>query len=208
MLVGSCGARSGRSFSAPAGSGSPAGRSRRRPFRCRRIRARQAPTADLESVPEAFTQAPFVRSHDRRLVCALDPPESADPFRDRPQTVNALAPSSSANDAEISLALLDQGANEAGTEGTQPGMVAAVVGMKRRNPTWGCPRIAQQIVLAFGIPINKDVVRRILARQYRPRPDSDGPSWLTSLLMRKTVCGVSICFDANRPSCAHTGCSS
>ena len=40
-------------------------------------------------------------------------------------------------------------------------MVTAVIDMKRRNPTWGCPRIAQQITLAFGIPINKDVVRRI-----------------------------------------------
>ena len=29
-----------------------------------------------------------------------------------------------------------------------------------------------------------------------------------SSVTRKTVCGVSICFDANRPSCALTGCSS
>jgi hypothetical protein len=35
--------------------------------------------------------------------------------------------------------------------------------MKQRNPTWGCSRTAQQIALAFGIPLNKDVVRRILA---------------------------------------------
>jgi hypothetical protein len=34
--------------------------------------------------------------------------------------------------------------------------------MKRRNPRWGCPRIAQQIALAFGVQIDKDVVRRIL----------------------------------------------
>ena len=53
--------------------------------------------------------------------------------------------------------------------------------MKQRNPTWGCPRIAQQITLAFGIPINKDVVRRILAARYQPTPDSAGPSWLTVL---------------------------
>ena len=53
--------------------------------------------------------------------------------------------------------------------------------MKQRNPIWGCPRIAQQITLAFGIPINKDVVRRILAARYRPKPDSAGPSWLTVL---------------------------
>jgi hypothetical protein len=39
-------------------------------------------------------------------------------------------------------------------------MVAAVIDAKRRNPTWGCPRIAQQIILPFGILINKDFVRR------------------------------------------------
>jgi putative transposase len=53
--------------------------------------------------------------------------------------------------------------------------------MKRRNPKWGCPRIAQQIALAFGIEIDKDVVRRILSVRYRPQPDSAGPSWLTFL---------------------------
>jgi putative transposase len=35
--------------------------------------------------------------------------------------------------------------------------------LKQRNPRWGCPRIAEQIALAFGIDIDKDVVRRILA---------------------------------------------
>ena len=53
--------------------------------------------------------------------------------------------------------------------------------MKRRNTTWGCPRIAQQIGLAFDIEIEKDVVRRVLAGHYRPEPDSSGPSWLTFL---------------------------
>jgi hypothetical protein len=53
--------------------------------------------------------------------------------------------------------------------------------MKQRNPTWGCPRIAQQIAWAFDLPIDKDVIRRILARHYRPEPDSGGPSWLTFL---------------------------
>jgi len=59
------------------------------------------------------------------------------------------------------------------------GGVAAVVQMSQRNPTWGCPRIAQQIAVAFDIPINKDVVRRILAAHYQPGPNSSGPSWLT-----------------------------
>jgi putative transposase len=68
-----------------------------------------------------------------------------------------------------------------GPQGPSRDVVAAIVDMKRRNPTWGCPRIAQQITLAFDIPINKDVVRRILAARYRPVPESDGPSWLTVL---------------------------
>jgi len=53
--------------------------------------------------------------------------------------------------------------------------------MKRRNPGWGCPRIAQQIALAFGVEIDKDKVRRILSAHYRPESDSAGPSWLTFL---------------------------
>jgi transposase InsO family protein len=68
-----------------------------------------------------------------------------------------------------------------GPKGPTQEVIAAVVDMKRRNPTWGCPRIAQQIALAFAIPITKDVVRRILAVRYQPGPDSAGPSWLTVL---------------------------
>ena len=68
-----------------------------------------------------------------------------------------------------------------GPKGPSQGVIAAVVDMKQRNPSWRCPRIAQQITLAFGIRINKDVVRRILASRYQPKPDSAGPSWLTVL---------------------------
>ena len=68
-----------------------------------------------------------------------------------------------------------------GPNGPGEDIMAAVIDMKQRNPSWGCPRIAQQITLAFGVPINKDVVRRILAVRYRPAPDSPGPSSLTVL---------------------------
>jgi len=67
-----------------------------------------------------------------------------------------------------------------GPKGPNKELIAAVVEMKRRNPNWGCPRIAQQITLAFGVDIDKDVVRRILSVHYRPDSDS-GPSWLTFL---------------------------
>ncbi len=56
---------------------------------------------------------------------------------------------------------------------TRPGrktghVIRLVVEMKRRKPAWGCPHIAEQINLAFGTTINKDMVRRILAQHYRP----------------------------------------
>jgi len=68
-----------------------------------------------------------------------------------------------------------------GPKGPAKELIDAVLEIKRRNPTWGCPRIAQQITLAFGVGIDKDVVRRILGKHYRPKSGSGGPSWLTFL---------------------------
>jgi putative transposase len=69
-----------------------------------------------------------------------------------------------------------------GPKGPTQDLIHAVVEMKLRNPDWGCPPIAAQISLAFGVLINKDVVRRILATHYHPSPDAGGgPSWLTFL---------------------------
>ena len=61
-----------------------------------------------------------------------------------------------------------------GPKGPSAELIRAVVEMKQRNPNWGCPRIAQQIALAFQIQIDKDVVRRILAQRYRPGQHPDG----------------------------------
>ena len=71
--------------------------------------------------------------------------------------------------------------NRPGPKGPKQDVIDAVVAMKRRNPSWGCPRIAQQIKLAFGLEIDKDVVRRILSVHYRPESDAGGPSWLSFL---------------------------
>src|SRR5262249_9508177 len=66
-----------------------------------------------------------------------------------------------------------------GPKGPRKELIDAVVEMKRRNRTWGCKRIAQQIALAFGVDIDKDVVRRILATHFNPEAGSGGPSWLS-----------------------------
>ena len=59
-----------------------------------------------------------------------------------------------------------------GPKGPTKELIDGVVEMKRRNRTWGCKRIAQQIALAFGIELDKDVVRRILATHFRPEAGS------------------------------------
>jgi putative transposase len=63
-----------------------------------------------------------------------------------------------------------------GPKGPTADLIRAVVEMKRRNTSWGCPQIAEQINLAFGTSINKDVVRRILAMHYRPVPTENCPA--------------------------------
>lgn len=66
-----------------------------------------------------------------------------------------------------------------GPKGPSPELIAAILGMKLKNPRFGCPRIAQQLRYVFGVDVDKDVVRRVLAKHYRPEPS--GPSWLTFL---------------------------
>ena len=67
-----------------------------------------------------------------------------------------------------------------GPKGPSTEFIVAIIEMKRRNPKFGCVRIAQQISYAFGVDINKDVVRRVLAKHYQPGDcGSNGPSWLT-----------------------------
>jgi transposase InsO family protein len=72
-----------------------------------------------------------------------------------------------------------------GPKGPTPALIAAIVEMKRRNPRWGCPRIAQQLALVFGVELDKDIVRRVLARHYHLEPSGGGPSWLTFLAHTK-----------------------
>jgi putative transposase len=66
-----------------------------------------------------------------------------------------------------------------GPKGPSKELIAAVLEMKRLNPRFGCPRIAQQISHAFGLEIDKDVVRRILANHSLPESGGKGPSWLS-----------------------------
>src|SRR5262245_27480258 len=95
-----------------------------------------------------------------------------------------------------------------GPKGPPKELIEAIVEMKRRNPSWGCPRIAQQITLAFDVSINKDVVRRILAAHYHPSADSSGPSWLTYIGHAKDSLWSLDLFRCESERCEHIGFSS
>ena len=73
-------------------------------------------------------------------------------------------------EAQISTALHAAAPWKPGPKGPAPELITAIVEMKRRNPRFGCRRIAQQIAFIFGVEIDKDVVRRVLAKHYRPTP--------------------------------------
>ena len=85
-----------------------------------------------------------------------------------------------------------------GPKGPSPEVISAIVEMKHKNPGFGYQRIADQISLAFGIEVNKDVVRRVLTNHYRPEPGSGGPSWLTFLGHSKDSVWSIDLFRANR----------
>lgn len=70
--------------------------------------------------------------------------------------------------------------------------------MEQRNPRWGSPRIAQQIGFAFGVEIDKDVVRRILSDITRRNQIQEVLPGLPFLARRRTVCGAAIYSAANR----------
>ncbi len=65
-----------------------------------------------------------------------------------------------------------------GPKGPSKQLVGAIIEMKRRDPRFGCRKIAEHLSRAFAIASNKDVVRRVLVQHYRPGPGGDGPSWL------------------------------
>jgi putative transposase len=73
------------------------------------------------------------------------------------------------------------GGRKPGPKGPSAEVINAIVEMKRRNPRFGCPRIAQQINLVFGLELDKDTVRRVLADHCKPDPNNQGPSWLTTI---------------------------
>jgi putative transposase len=58
--------------------------------------------------------------------------------------------------------------NKPGPKRPDEALIQAIIEVKARNPRFGCPRIARVISQTFGIEIDKNVVYRVLSKQYRP----------------------------------------
>jgi transposase InsO family protein len=68
-----------------------------------------------------------------------------------------------------------------GPKGPSDALIRAIVELKRRNPRFGCPRMALIISGTLGITIDKHLVRRVLFKHTSPESSGGGPSWLTFL---------------------------
>ena len=55
-----------------------------------------------------------------------------------------------------------------GPKGPSTELINAIIELKRRNPRFGCRRIALIIATTFGVELDKDVVRRVLSRHWSP----------------------------------------
>jgi hypothetical protein len=91
-------------------------------------------------------------------------------------------------------------------EGPTADLIRAVLEMKQPNPTWGCPHNADQINLAFGTSINKDVVQRNSGPTFPA--DADGRWSILANVHRShegQLMKPSTYFDANRWPCERIG---
>ena len=150
---------------------------------CRRrgIGAYSASTPHPQSQSEASSQPACFRSRYRWFMHSSHAPIPYAALRHCPKAIHAAAFPSPTDQTKVSHAFSAKRRRRPGPKGPAQELIDAVVEMKRRNPTWGCPRIAQQITLAFGVDIDKDVVRRILGKHYGLESGTGGPSWLTFL---------------------------
>jgi hypothetical protein len=181
VLIASRDARCGHSFPSFDRRLDPTGKAGRPAFGSCRVSAGPASTANPQSWPKACAQPARRGSYHRWFVYSFHAPGTRSPFAVVLKPSTLLHLHSLLCRRKYRLLFSPKRGRRPGPKGPKREIIDAVIEMKRRNPNWGCPRLAQQIALAFGVEIDKDVVRRILSIHYRPESDAGGPSWLTFL---------------------------
>ena len=156
------------------------------------------------------SKAPNLKTSDRFILGGLSLFLSA---RRRFMTAVILKPSTlfrfhkALVDRKYSRLFSNNSNNRPGPKGPSQEVIDAIVELKRRNPRFGCPRIAYTISITFGIEINKDVVRRVLARHYTPTSGTRRvPLGFRYWAIAKTAFGASIYSGVNLSHSSLTGC--
>ena len=80
---------------------------------------------------------------------------------------------------KYSLLFSNKSCKKPGRKGLDQSIIDLILEMRQRNPSYGYRRIAMQVSDTFGIPIDKDIVRRVLIKHHKNNPEDTGPSWLT-----------------------------
>jgi len=122
--------------------------------------------------PRAASGAEPLNSFDRFVfgLGSLFVPASRIPqLASHPEAQNLVQIPRGAQETQISVAFLVGWSSPPRPKRAIGGTHEAIVEFKRRNPRIGCPRIAQEIARAFGIDIDKDIVRRVLAETLSTR---------------------------------------
>jgi transposase InsO family protein len=143
------------------------------------VEGARASAADPQPIAQKSPEPDALGSTSLRYRCFHGVSQTPPKDCDWNQTVDAAALSPGADPAEISIVVHAPRPSETRAERASKELIAAILEMKHRNPRFGCPRISQEIAHAFGVEIDKDVVRRILARHLRSPSGNEGPSWLT-----------------------------
>jgi hypothetical protein len=154
-----CDEQSGYSFYPFPCYPGPLARSWRRPFHSCGVPYPQAPTLDHDSLTATIAEFMHVGPHPRRLNGTLGTSHSSAPFRNRSEAFDTAWPSQSLEQAKVPRAVLPESPTEARPERSERRTHSCGRRNEATESQLGCPRIAQQIALAFHIQIEKDVVR-------------------------------------------------
>ena len=92
-----------------------------------------------------------------------------------------------------------------GPKGPSQELIDAIVEMKRRNSRFSCHRISQEINKALGSNIDRDVVRRVLEKLYRPGHDSGHGPVMGFFTRRGVKILMRPCASPHAPVAGHCG---